>query len=183
MLKKILIVIVVLIAAIALLALYADNKPDDFRYERSATFDAPAEAIFPHVNSLQKWQAWSPWAKIDPNAEIGFSPITFGVGSIMTWSGNREIGKGKMSIIESRQYEFIKFMLDFEEPMQASNTAEFTFKPQGDKTIVTWAMYGKSDFLGKFISVIFNCEKMMNEQFDKGLKSLQEVVAKQPAQE
>ena len=62
--------------------------------------------------------------------------------------------------------------------MPANNTAEFTFKPNGDTTEVTWTMYGKSNFIGKVMSLVFNCEKMVGEKFDEGLTSLNKVVSK-----
>ncbi len=54
MLKKILIGLVVLIAA---LAGYVGMQPDDFRIERSATVNAPAPEVFAQVNDFHKWEA------------------------------------------------------------------------------------------------------------------------------
>jgi len=64
--------------------------------------------------------------------------------------------------------------------MEGTSTVEFTFKPQGDKTVVTWAMYGKNNFMGKLVSLFMNCEKMVGPQFEKGLAELGKVVAVAP---
>ncbi|MCZ7595705.1 MAG: hypothetical protein M5U16_13015 [Hyphomicrobium sp.] len=69
MLKKILAVIVVLIAAFAG---YVAMQPDELLIQRQATIAAPADQVFAQVNDLHKWDAWSPWAKIDPNVKVGF---------------------------------------------------------------------------------------------------------------
>ena len=61
--------------------------------------------------------------------------------------------------------------------MEGTSTVEFTFKPIGDKTVVTWAMYGKSNFMGKLFSVFMDCEKMVGPQFEQGLADLGKVVA------
>src|SRR3546814_956827 len=37
--------------------------------------------------------------------------------------------------------------LDFARPFEAHNIAEFTLQPDGDSTIVTWAMYGPSPYI------------------------------------
>ena len=125
MFKKIAIGLVIIVLVFCA---YVSMQPDDFRVERSATFNAPAEAVFSQVNNLKNWQAWSPWAKLDPNAKTTLEGAENGTGAKMDWAGNSEVGKGSMTITESRPSEFVRFKLDFLEPMEASNTAEFTFK-------------------------------------------------------
>ena len=114
-----------------------------FRVERSRDIAAPVGDIFPLVNDLNKFNEWSPWAKLDPDAKAVFSEQTEGVGASFSWEGNYEVGKGSMTNIESRPNELIRFRMDFLEPMEATDTAEFTFHPQNDGTKVTWAIYGE----------------------------------------
>jgi len=57
-----------------------------------------------------------------------------------------------------------------------NKTVEFTFKQAGDKTVVTWAMYGKNGFMGKLFSLFMDCEKMVGPQFEQGLADLGKVV-------
>jgi len=134
------------------------------------------------VNSLQKWEAWSPWAKLDPNAKVTFEGPTSGEGAKFSWSGNDKVGVGRQTIMESKPNELIRIKLDFEKPFQATSTAEFTFKPEGDQTLVNWAMYGKNDFMGKAVSLFMDCDKMVGPDFEKGLASMKAVVeAKEPA--
>jgi len=66
--------------------------------------------------------------------------------------------------------------MDWKRPMEGTSTVEFRFKPVGDKTVVTWAMYGKNGFMGKLVSVFINCEKMVGPQFEEGLANLGKVV-------
>ena len=67
MLKKILILLVVVIGG---LAVYVARQPDHFRIERRATVNAPPQAVFTQVNDFRKWDDWSPWAKLDPDAKV-----------------------------------------------------------------------------------------------------------------
>src|SRR3954470_9739612 len=96
---------------IAAFAAYVATRPDEFRLARTATIAAPPSAIFPHINDLRQWEAWSPWAKLDPNAKNEFGGPAAGAGAYMHWSGNNKIGEGKMTITESRPNEFIQFRL------------------------------------------------------------------------
>lgn len=172
MLKKILLILVLLIVTFLLVAAL---QPGDFRYERSATINAPADKVFAQVNNFQNWNAWSPWAKLDPNAKNTFEGPEAGVGAVFKWEGNNEVGAGIMTITETKPNELIIMKLEFLKPMPGVNTTEFTFKPEGNATKVTWAMYGKCDFLCKSISLVMNCEKMVGEMFDKGLANIKTI--------
>jgi len=161
---------------IIVLLVLTSRQPSDFKVTRSGIVSAPASAIFPHVNNLQKWEAWSPWAKLDPNAKNSFEGPSEGVGAKMSWAGNNKVGVGSMTIMESRPDEFVQFKLEFQKPMQATNIAEFIFKPEGDQTAVTWTMSGTNNFMGKVMNLVMNCDKMVGGQFEKGLADLRAVV-------
>jgi hypothetical protein len=151
-------------------------RPSELKIVRTAAIPATAEKIFPYINDLNKWEAWSPWAKLDPNAVTTISGSPYGIGAVMSWVGNGKIGEGSMTILESRTNEFIKFRLDFVKPIKATKHAEFTFKQEEDHTIVTWSMYGHNSFINKAIGLILNCEKMVEQHFEKGLWDLKMLV-------
>ncbi|MDD5411775.1 MAG: SRPBCC family protein [Methylobacter sp.] len=170
------IILILVAGAVIIFLIFAAMQPSDFRVTRTGTISAPASAVFAQVNDLQKWDAWSPWAKLDPEAKNSFEGPSSGTGAIMRWSGNNKVGQGSMTIIESRPDEFIKFKLEFLKPFAATNTAEFTFNSENDQTTVTWSMYGKNNFMSKAIGLIMSCDKMVGGQFEKGLASLKSVV-------
>ena len=154
------------------------GQPNEFIVTRAATFSAPPETIFPHVNDLHLWQAWSPWAKLDPNCKNTFSGADAGAGAAMAWEGNGKVGTGKMTITASQPGESVRFRLEFQKPMQATNTAEFTFRPAGNQTVVTWTMQGQCNLTGKIFGLFMNCEKMCGGQFEQGLASLKSLTEK-----
>lgn len=158
-----------------LLVIVIAGQPDEFKVSRSAKIAAPPEKVFPHVNDLHKWETWSPWAKLDPNAKSSFDGAASGAGAAMAWVGNSKVGVGKMTITESKPSESIRFRLDFEKPMKATNTAEFIFKPEGGQTVVTWSMAGQNKLAGKIFGLLMNCDKMVGGQFEKGLASLKAI--------
>jgi len=168
--------ILLALAFIAILFIvFIAGQPDEFKVSRSTKISASPEKVFPHVNDLHKWEAWSPWAKLDPTAKSIFSGSDAGIGAAMRWEGNNKVGVGTMTITESQPSETICFRLDFEKPMKATNTAEFTFKSDGGQTCVTWTMSGKNSFGGKVFGLLMNCEKMVGGQFEKGLTTLKSV--------
>ena len=170
-------IILILVAiAVIIFIIVAAMQPSDFRITRTGSITAPASAVFAQVNDLHKWDAWSPWAKLDPDAKNSFEGPASGVGAIMRWVGNNKVGQGSMTIIESRPDEFISFKVEFLKPFKATNTSEFSLANENDQTTVTWSMYGKNNFMGKVIGLIMSCEKMVGGQFEKGLAALKSVV-------
>jgi hypothetical protein len=172
MLRKILIG---LAAVVALLVVVVATRPAHFRIERSATVAAPPAAVFGHVNDLRAWGAWSPWEKIDPGMQRTFGGPAAGVGSTYAWSGNSEIGKGRMTIQRSEPGREIGIELEFIEPFAATNVATFTFAPVPDGTRVTWAMDGDNGFVAKAIALFLDMDEMVGTQFERGLAALKTV--------
>ncbi|QPK64910.1 SRPBCC family protein [Methylomonas sp. LL1] len=169
-------ILVLILIAVVVFVIVVARQPADFQVTRFATLSAPASVVFAQVNDLHKWDAWSPWAKLDPAAKSVFEGAEAGVGAIMRWSGNHKVGEGSMTIIESRPDELIRFKLEFLKPFKASNTAEFTFKPEGNQTVVTWSMSGSNNFIGKAMGLIMNCDKMVGTQFEQGLSAIKAIV-------
>ena len=174
--KKLLIGLGVFAMLVVILVIVVAMQPSTFRVSRSATMSAPPLAIFPHVNELKKWQPWSPWMKLDPNAKSTFEGPEGGKGAAMTWAGNNEVGEGKMTILESMPNEMIRFRLDFYKPMAGTSEAEFTFKPEGNQTVVTWSMSGQNNFIAKAMCMVMNMDKMVGGEFEKGLASMKSIV-------
>ena len=173
MLKKILIA---LLALVAIFLIFVALQPSEFHVERTANMAAPPAMVFDQVNDLHKWEAWSPWAKLDPKAKITFEGPPSGTGTIMTWAGNNEVGEGKMTLAESRPNELVKINVDIVKPMEGSSTTEFAFKPEGDQTAVTWSMSGPHNFIVKAMCLVMNGKKMMSDMMDKGLANMKSMV-------
>lgn len=163
------------IVAILLFVIIA-GQPDEFKVVRTANVAAPPENVFPRVNELKQWDAWSPWAKIDPNCKIVFEGPAAGSGASFTWSGNKKVGEGKMTITESTPSSLIRLRLEFLRPFKATNTAEFQFTSEGGQTLVTWSMTGKNNFPFKVFGLFMDCDTMVGKDFEKGLASLKSVV-------
>ena len=172
MFKKIAIVIV---AALAILVILAATKPDTFRVERSATIKAPPEKIFPLIDDFHRWDAWSPWEKRDPAMKRTHSGAPAGKGAVYEWDGNKDVGKGRMEILESTPPSKVLIKLDFIEPFEGHNTATFTLKPEGATTNVNWVMEGPANFISKVMQVFMSFDSMIGKDFEAGLANMKAV--------
>lgn len=172
-LTLILVVLVVISVAIAM-------QSEDLKVIRSATMNANPAQVFEQVNDFHKWDAWSPWVKIDPNMKATFSGPASGTDASYSWAGNDDVGEGKMVIRASHPTEHIAIDLEFIKPFAAKNVSEFTFKPDGVKTNVTWTMTGKKNFIMKGFCLVMDMDKMVGADFEKGLAQMKTVVEAAP---
>ena len=168
-------IFIALAAVIAVFLIIVALQPSDFRIERSATIAAPPAVVFTQVNNLHKWEGWSPWMKLDPGAKQTYEGPEEGTGAIFRWVGNSKVGEGSMTVTASKPAELVTFRLDFLKPFAGTNIAEFTFKPDGSQTAVTWSMTGKKSFIPKIFCMFMSMDKMVGGQFEKGLADLKTI--------
>jgi hypothetical protein len=176
LLKLIAYLVVLLIIGVGVVLLLATGRPNTFTVTRSSTMAAPPAVVFEQVNDFHRWDAWSPWAKLDPNSKVTFSGSPAGVGSTFAWSGNHEVGEGKQTITASRPPESVHIKLEFIKPFPGTSDVNFNFKPEGAGTLVTWTMTGKNNLIGKAMSLFMDCDKMIGGSFEQGLANMKKVV-------
>jgi hypothetical protein len=172
------IIAVVIAIAIGVVLILAATKPDTFTVQRAATMKAPPERIFALVDDFHQWGAWSPWEHKDPAMRRTYSGTERGQGAVYAWDGNRNVGSGRMEILEARVASRIVIKLDFLSPFEAHNTAEFTMLPQGDATSLTWRMYGPAPFMARIMHVFINMDRMVGKDFEIGLANLKQAAEK-----
>ena len=172
MLIKILIAVAVIAVA---LVIFIATRPGELRVARSATIFAPVAEVFAQVNDFHRWEAWSPYEKLDPAMKRTFAGEAAGRGAIYSWNGNNQVGEGTSTIVESRANELIRINLQFVRPFACNNMAEFSFEPQGEGTTVTWTLHGRNSFMGKAVGLVMNMDKMVGGQFEQGLAQLKTV--------
>jgi uncharacterized protein YndB with AHSA1/START domain len=172
MFEIIAIIAVVLAITIAIVLILAATKPDTFSVQRGAAIKAPPEKIFSLINDFRRWGTWSPWESKDPAMQRTFSGAESGTGAVYAWDGNKNVGSGRMEILDTSKPSKIVIKLDFFEPFEGHNTAEFTMLPQGDTTSVTWVMHGPARFISKVMQVFMNLDQMIGRDFEAGLANL-----------
>jgi uncharacterized protein YndB with AHSA1/START domain len=178
MLRALAILGIVVVVAIAAVLIYAATKPDTFRVERSLAMNAPPEKIFPYITGLKRWQEWSPYEGRDPAMKRSYSGAESGKGAVYEWDGDKNVGKGRMEVLDETPPNKVVIKLDFIKPFEGHNTAELTVQPKGGQTVVTWAMYGLSPFMSKLIGTFINLDDMIGRDFADGLAKLKTIVEK-----
>jgi len=172
--------LVKIVAALAVIVIgfvaFVATRPSEYRVARTVTMAAPASAVFAQVNDFHRWGAWNPWAKIDPTMKQTYEGAPAGPGAVYTWAGNKEVGEGRMTVTESRPNDLVRINLEFLKPFAGRSTAEFTFRPEGDRTAVTWSMVGQANFIAKIIHLFVDMDTMIGGNFERGLADLKSIV-------
>ncbi len=168
-LKKIIIVILIAIAAVLG---YAATKPDTFQVQRKAVIAAPPEKIFAMIEDFHRWNEWSPWEKLDPAMTRTFGGPAAGVGATYAWTGNSDVGEGRMEIVESTPPSKIRIRLNFIKPFESNNVSEFVLAPKDGGTEVTWTMQGSQLYVSKLVDTFVSMDAMIGKDFEKGLAEM-----------
>lgn len=169
----------VLLILLFLLVVIGFLLPSSAKVERSILIDASAEDIFPHLNGMQAFHAWSPWTDIDPDTRYRFEGPEQGVGSRMSWeSGHDQVGQGSQEITVSIPYERVDTQLQFGD--KGSGTAAFVLEPEGRATRVRWQFTTEFgwDLFGRYVGLML--DTMIGISYDKGLKTLKSRIESTP---
>ena len=159
------------------LAAFVASRPADFRISRSRQLAASPDVVYGFVNDLHRWTEWSPFEKADPNLQREFSGPPAGVGASYHWTGNNQVGEGRMTITDATPGRRVTLRLEFLRPFTATNTAEFDLVPSGPGTTMTWSMSGRNGFIAKAMGLVMNMDEMVGGQFEEGLATLDTLTA------
>jgi hypothetical protein len=168
MLKIVIIGAVVVVAAILA---FAATRPDTFAVKRTTVIDAPPETLVAMVEDFHQWRAWSPWEKMEPDMARTYEGPERGVGAAYGWTG-KKVGAGRMQILKVVPAREVEIRLDFLKPFKTTNTTTFAFAPEGAATRVTWTMTGGVPFVSKVMGLVFDLDKVIGKDFEKGLADM-----------
>ena len=167
-LKRLFQIVVVLVIV---LVLGAFLLPREVAVSRTASIAAPAEKIFPLVNSMQATESWSPWLSRDPNTKLTYSGPETGVGNKLEWASDvPEVGNGTQIITASTQNERVETALDFGSMGKAE--AYFDLVKAGDGTDVTWGFVTDTGYnpMARWMGLMM--DGFVGPDYEKGLENI-----------
>ncbi len=164
---------VVVLVIIAILGIVIALQPSHAHIEKSISINAPTSVIFPEVSNYRNFNEWSPWSKMDPDAEYTYEGIDGTVGAKMNWEGEKS-GEGSQWIIEIEENQRVKNRMTFG-GYEGEFYSEFRLEPNENGTTVVWTYDGPNQGLaGKAAWVIMGT--MLSSQYDQGLRDLKKRV-------
>ena len=161
-----------ILAVLAIFLAYVSTKDGHFNYERSGVIAATPEKIFPLISTFAACTAWNPYDQKDPNMKRTIKGTDGQVGAVLEFDGNKEAGSGSLEIVKVVPNQSMALLLKMTKPMNVENSIEYKLTPEGTGTRFSWRMSGDGGFMGKLVSTVFDCEKMMTKDFVTGIENL-----------
>ena len=161
--------------------------PSTAHVERGIIIDAPPEDVYPLISDFSQWGQWSPWASIDPDAQMTITGS--GLGQTMVWaSENPQVGQGQQEIIDLKRDRYLKTHLEFEG--QGVADAAFALTPTvtdtdgviTNSTEVVWSLDSSISEEAPFIFKPLNnylgllLDSLVGKDYETGLANLKRVV-------
>jgi len=148
---------------------------DEIVVQRSKKIDAAPVDVFANIVDLNQWGQWAPWDELDPDMKKTYSGETATVGSGYSWTGNRKVGEGNMTITEIEAPNRMALDLEFLKPFKDQSVTEFIVSPDGDGSEVTWKMTTENTLMKKIMGIFKSLDSMVGPDFEKGLSNLKRV--------
>lgn len=162
------------VAALAVIVVswMAARRPDTFSVQRSTFIQASAERLFPLINDARQATTWNPFVRKDPSIQLRYEGPAAGPGAAYAFSGNKDVGKGRVTVTGGQAPRRVDMTLDMSEPFACHNQIAFTLEPQGQGTRVTWSMSGAQPFVARLIGLFMDMDRMVGRDFEAGLDNL-----------
>ncbi len=164
------------VAGIGIVLLFASRRPKQFHTSRSLPIAAAPERLHGLISSLRQMNTWNPYALRETGGSSSYSGPASGPGAEFHFNGPKS-GTGTISILDTGPSKIVMRLL-MTKPFRVDNRIEFTLKPEGEATTVTWAMSGSQPMFARVMSLIIDCDRMVGRDFDEGLANLKAIAEK-----
>jgi uncharacterized protein YndB with AHSA1/START domain len=166
-LKRVIVAIVVLVAALVVIGYLL---PSDYVVRRSIVIHAPPEKIYPLVATPKRWADWSVWTRRDPAMKITYFGPESGAGAGWQWDSKTE-GQGKMTLTKADPKDGMAYDLYFPE-YDSTSSGVMAFTPDADGTRVTWTNEGSMGANPFMHFMGLAMDRMVGKDFEGGLANL-----------
>ncbi|NCU02769.1 MAG: SRPBCC family protein [Chitinophagaceae bacterium] len=154
-LKRILLIIGIIVAAVLLTALFVSNE---FSLTKEVLINKSRQEVFNYAKLIKNQEQYSVWVMKDPNIKIEYTGTDGTVGAKSAWvSKDKNVGVGEQEIIELKDGESIKTEIRFKEPFEGTNHAVTKLEDAGNgQTKVISAFSGKSTYPMNIMNLFMN---------------------------
>jgi len=134
---------------------------------RRKIIHAPIETVYDAVVNMEKWEAWSPWLMMEPEAKV----TTAADKKSYNWTGSR-VGEGHMALTDNITNQSARYDLTFLKPFKSHAKVGMDLKPMDGGTEVTWSMDSALPFFMFFMKNMM--ETFIGMDYERGLNLLKD---------
>lgn len=169
-LKVIGILLLLVISFVLIAGLFISKS---YHFQKDILINASKEKVWSLVNNFHGHDKWSPWKDGDPDIQISYEGQDGTEGAVYKWKGNKETGSGEQTITRLEPMSRVNTHLHFIEPFEGEADAFIILDDAGNNsTKVTWGFDTRYSYPMNTMLLFINMDKMMGEQYDKGLSRL-----------
>ena len=173
-LRKVLIVILIIIAIPLIIALFVRKE---YAVEREITINKPKLQVFDYVRHLKNQDRYSKWVMTDPKMKKEFRGTDGTVGFVYAWDGNQDAGKGEQEIKNISEGERVDVEVRFIKPFEGLAMAPITTETVSEnQTRVKWGLKGKSTYPMNFMNLFM--DNMLGKDLEISLTNLKTILEK-----
>jgi uncharacterized protein YndB with AHSA1/START domain len=169
MIRNVLVALALMVVAFVIIVAL---QPSELYIERTALIEASPEIVFDQLDDFEHYAQWNPWDGLDPGMRKTYSGPESGVGAAYEWSGNEQVGAGRIEISSLTPPREVVWKLHFTAPFEATNTTRMVLEPEGEHTRVTWTLEGVNDFMGKAVGLVMDMDAAVGADYERGLAKL-----------
>lgn len=175
--KLLSILLKLILGLVAIFVIVGLFLPSTVSVERSIRIERAADQVFPLLDGFQRFNEWSPWFDLDPDADYQYSGPPAGVGAAMRWSGNEQVRRGGQTILASEPLSRVEIELDFEGQKARS---EYLLEALDGATLLRWRFHGDFgwDLTGRWFGLLM--DRFIGADYERGLERLKRLAESQP---
>src|SRR5690606_5512400 len=154
--------------------------PDRMALERQVDIDRPAALVFAVANDLSRFNDWSPWYPLDPDATYRYEGPASGPGATVHWQGNESVGSGTMRIVANDAPTQVSTQLVFDGFETPANGGYLIEATSGTTSRMTWTF--DSDLKGataRWFGLLM--PRYIGADYEKGLANFKALLEAMPA--
>jgi hypothetical protein len=171
-------IITILLATLAVAAVIAAlSLGGKWQVQVTQHINAPADEIFPYVNTLKKWPEWTVWNQANhPNMQMTYKGANSGRGAIQIWHEGND--KGVLEITSSKLNQFVEYRLNMGGGLFFMN-GRISLSESQQGTLVTWKLWGDNgqNLIARLMTLAF--KPMLKKDLAEGLSNLQQLLTQQ----
>jgi hypothetical protein len=179
MLKKIVMVLLVLLAVPLLTALFVRK---DYAVTTSVIIDRPAPEVFDYIKYFENQDNYSVWIRMDPDMKKVYRGVDGTEGFVAFWaSENPDVGSGEQEIVRLVPGERIDYELRFFTPFESTGSGFMLTKAVNPgQTLVSWGFNGHMAYPANLMLLFMNMESMIAKDLQQGLDNLKIELERSP---
>ncbi|NNM32591.1 MAG: hypothetical protein HKO53_05975 [Gemmatimonadetes bacterium] len=144
--------------------------PHTVEVTRSVTLDASPAEVFPHLDDLEAWTAWTPWGDVESHIEGN----SRGTGAARVWD-DPNLGSGTLTITNVAPLRSVDYRAEVEGGLTFLGT--LSVRPEGPGTSLVWTesvSWGMNPLMGWTGLTLGNAQ---GRQLEGSLDRLRRLVA------